>query len=144
MDGQIYVRGAEIISLFCRLTVNMKKDLPIRSSEMGLLIFAVKTEKPVTSVQAAHFFKVSKPMVATMVRSLVTKGYLIKKPSGDDGRSYILTPTEQAKTLVEQTYSEYYKSMQLLESGMGTKNFCQLLQSLEQANEILSEEKDNG
>lgn len=40
--GSITIKGAESISMFCRLLINEKKKLPIRSSEMGLLILAVE------------------------------------------------------------------------------------------------------
>lgn len=38
------IRAAEQIALFCRININMKKELPIRSSEMGILIYLVKGE----------------------------------------------------------------------------------------------------
>lgn len=135
--------GAETVSLFCRLNINYKKNLPVRSSEMGLLIYVCKSKEPVTSVMAAAFFKVKKPMIAHMVASLIRNGYLEKKPSQIDKRSFELLPTERTKTLVEETYSEYLKTMALLKSQLGG-DYETLVELLGRANTILLEDKTNG
>jgi DNA-binding MarR family transcriptional regulator len=135
-----YIKGAEAVSLFCRLNINRKHDMPVRSSEMGLLIYVCKNETPVTSVIAAEFFKVKKPMIAAMVSSLVQKGYLEKCLSGTDKRSFTLQPTEQAKKLVDETYMEYLKTMELLHQRLGG-DYETLIDLLEKANTILLEER---
>lgn len=143
-DNNILIRGAEAVSLFCRLNINTKKDLPIRSSEMGLLILIVKNEQPVTPVMAANFFKVKKPMITTMVSSLSKQGYLTKVASTEDKRSFSLLPTKKAAALVEQAYSEYFKTLALLKARMGEEDYSKLITLLEAANMILSEDKQNG
>ncbi len=134
-------KGAETVSMFCRLNINMKKDLPIRSSDMGLLILICKNDKPITPVIAADFFKVKKPMITSMVSNLLKQGYIEKKPSLDDKRSFTLEPTEKAKELVEVTYSEYIKTMELLRNKLGVNDFRRLIKLLEQCNYVLLEEK---
>ena len=138
-----FIVGAEAVSLFCRLNINTKKNLPVRSSEMGLLIFVCKSEEPVTSVMAADFFKVRKPMIASMVASLMKNGFLEKRPSRSDKRSFELVPTEQAALLVEQTYSEYLKTMELLKSGLGS-DYETLIALIHRSNTILLEARTNG
>lgn len=138
---QELIEGAEIVALFCRLNVNRKIALPIRSSEMGLLILVVKTPTPITPVSAADFFKVKKPMITTMVNALVKRGYLEKIPSVTDKRSFTLKATAKAVTLVDETYVEYLKTMSLLQQELG-KNFQPFLALLDQANQILLTEKD--
>lgn len=135
-----YIKGAEAVSLFCRINMNTKHDLPIRASEMGLLILIVKSEEPQTPVQIAEFFKVTKPMISTMVNSLVKKGYLFKTPSSTDRRSFTLRPTEQAISLVEEAYSEYFKTMEQLKTQMGCDKYNQLIELIELANNILTED----
>lgn len=54
------IKGAETVSMFCRRIINTKKDLPIRSSQMGLLILICKSENPATPVMAADFFNLIK------------------------------------------------------------------------------------
>ncbi len=138
------IKGAETVSMFCRLNINIKKDLPIRSSEMGLLILICKNDIPVTPVMAADFFKVKKPMITTMVFNLLKHGYIEKIPSPDDKRSFSLNPTEKARQLVYDTYSEYMKTMELLRHKLGAIDFGKLVILLEKSNSILLEEKKNG
>ncbi len=138
------IKGAEVISLFCRININTKRELPIRSSEMGLLIFLVKEQGEHTPLRVSEFFKVTKPMVTAMVSSLTKNEYVIKVASLIDKRSFMLKPTEKAIILVNETFDEYYKNMQLLKDGLGNNNFNNLTELLNKANEILLEEKENG
>ena len=135
--------GAETVSMFCRLNINTKKDLPVRSSEMGLLILVHKSDEPVTPVMAADFFKVRKPMSTTMVTNLVKHGYIEKIPSREDKRSYFLKLTEKADQLVDVTYTEYMKTIELLRQKLGDADFDQLVALLKKSNSILLEEKNN-
>lgn len=136
-----FINGAEIIALFCRLNISRKPGLPIRSSEMGFLIFLLRSKEPLTPLAAARFFKISKPMVTAMIRVLEKGGYLIKKPSLIDGRSFDLCPTEKARLLVEQTYEEYLKMIGVLHEKLGTSDYDTLIALLERANCILLEGK---
>lgn len=136
-----YMKGAEVVSLFCRLNMNRKSELPIRSSEMGLLIFLIRSEEPPTSLDAARFFKISKPMVTAMTRVLERNGYLEKKPSPVDGRSFSIHPTEKARLLVEETYGEYLKTIGRLREKLGASDYEALIALLERANGILLEDK---
>lgn len=139
-----YINAAEQISLFCRLNINTKRELPIRSSEMGLLIYLCKTEDEKTPMGAARFFKVTKANITNMVSSLSKKEYLIKEQSSEDKRSFCLIPTEKAMQLVEQTYKEYFRTMEALKAGMGELEFEHFVVLLEQANKILLEERADG
>lgn len=139
MKEELIIRGANAITMFCRQNSNAKRDLPLRSSEIGLLIYVVKTEAPVTPAMAADFFRVSKPMIAAMVRSLTTKGYLAKRPSQTDKRSYALAPTGKAVALTDSVYEEYFKVMRRLLAGMGKEKYESMVILLEKANTILIE-----
>lgn len=136
------LQSAEIISLFCRININTKRDLPIRASEMGLLIFLAKSKEPITSLQAADFFRVSKPMVATMVNSLEKKGYLTRGSYENDRRRFTLLPTDKAVALVEETWCEYYKTIESLQKGLGKEDFGQLIELINRANTIMLEERE--
>ena len=109
-----FIKGAEEVTLFCRINMNIKRELPIRASEMGMLIYLVKSEEPINSIKIAEFFKVTKPNVTAMVNSMLKKEYIIKEQSKLDKRSFILKPTQKAIDLVEETYDEYFKTMKLL------------------------------
>lgn len=144
MEKEMMVQGAEAISLFCRLNIHAKKELPVRSSEMGLLILVEHSAEQVTPVMAANFFKVKKPMVTSMVNALLRQGYITKIPSAEDRRSYTLVPTQQGRQLVEKAYTEYFSTMEQLQNAMGSKQFNQMILLIEQANTILLEGKENG
>lgn len=136
------LKGADIVSLFCRINVNARHDLPIRSSEMGLLIYVSQCEAPPSSVDAAAFFRVSKPMVARMVRSLEKKGYLERGASASARRRFSLLLTAQAKRLVEETMGEYLKTMSVIRDGLGEQDFETMLALLDKSNKLLLENPD--
>lgn len=95
------------ISLFCRLNINTKRGLPIRSSEMGMLIYLVKTDGEKTPNAVAKFFKVTKSMATNMTTSLLNNGYIEKKQSETDKRSFCLIPTNKAVRLVGNSKSDF-------------------------------------
>ena len=138
------MKAADEISLFCRLNINMKHELPIRSSEMGLLIYLVTTQGEKTPNAIAKFFKVSKSMATNMVTSLARKEYLIKEPSQLDKRNIHISPTQKAVELVDKTCEEYFKSIRLLREQLGETQFQQLITLLQRSNEILLEDKQHG
>lgn len=138
------IKASKQISLFCRMNINTGCELPIRSSEMGMLIYIVKTDEEKTPNGIAHFFRFTKSMATNMVTSLSTKGYIVKKQSQTDKRSFLLIPTNKAIKLVDDTYEEYVKTLSILKTRMGEEKFSELLILLEQANDILLEEKNNG
>lgn len=130
----------DTISRFCRLQINIKRDLPIRASEMGVLIYIERSNIPVTPLMISNFFGIAKPSVTDMVNSLTKAEYLIKMPSKDDRRSYTLEVTSKGRKLLETTYNEYFKSMEILEESMGDQKFKLFIQLLKEANKVLSEE----
>lgn len=136
--------AAEQISLFCRLNINTKRILPVRPSEMGMLIYLCNAGEDKTPMGVARFFKVSKAMATNMVTALLNKGYLEKTPTPGDRRRALLIPTEKARRLVADTCSEYFKTMLLLREKLGGEDFTALLGLLGRANQILLEEKQNG
>lgn len=143
-SNDLIEKGAQSISLFCRKNINIKKDLPIRSSEMGLLIYIVKENQTITPVMASTFLKVSKPMVANMVASLVRKGYITKKHSKKDKRSFYIVATKKSEEFVANSYDEYAKVMQTLISKMGESKYEELIKMLDLANAYIEEmEKEN-
>ena len=53
--NQIYNEAIDSIGMFCRLHMKMKNELPIRSSEMGVLIFISKSKKKLHRLQSVNF-----------------------------------------------------------------------------------------
>ncbi len=83
-------------------------------------------------------------MATNMATFLLHKGYIEKKQSLTDRRSFCLVPTNQAIRLVEDMYEEYFKKMSILGAKMGETDFDVFVRLLEKANEILLEAKNNG
>ncbi|WP_300381943.1 MarR family winged helix-turn-helix transcriptional regulator [Clostridium sp.] len=131
----------DAVSRFCRLQINIKRDMPIRASDIGTLIYIQKSDIPVTPLMISSFFGISKPSVTDMVNSLVKKNYLIKIPSKSDKRSYTLEITPKGHDLLDITYKEYFKTFEVLEEKMGHKEFELFTQLIEKANNILCEER---
>lgn len=129
----------DAISRFCRLQMNTKRELPIRASEMGVMIYVEKNNKLATPLMISNFFGIAKPSVTDMVSSLIKKDYLIKIPSEADKRSYSLEVTAQGYELLKTTHQEYFSGIEFLEERMGTQEFNLLIQLLQKANKILSE-----
>lgn len=134
--------AAEEIGMFCRLRMHIKKGLPIRSSEMGALIYVEKQQEAVTPLMISNFFQIAKPSVTVMINELVKKGYLVKVPSEKDKRSYTVSITKKGEELVVSTHEEYFKSIELLKEEMGPGDFDQFITLIQKANEILKEEKN--
>lgn len=135
------LKGADTISLFCRLNVNTRQNLPIRSSEMGLLMYLSQCAEPPSSVDAAAFFKVSKPMVANMVRSLEKEGYLARGASPTSQRRFTLLLTDKGTGLVKNTTTEYLQSMSVMQEGLGEEDFDKLIELLDRTNHLLLQDK---
>jgi DNA-binding MarR family transcriptional regulator len=131
--------SADAIGMFCRLHMNTKRDIPIRPSEMGVLIYTQKQAEAVTPLMISQFFNIAKPSVSAMVKALIKSGYLVQTPSKIDKRSYTLDITNKGKVLVETTFSEYFKSVELLKVKMGTTKFNQFIELIQTANTILEE-----
>ncbi|WP_368645088.1 MarR family winged helix-turn-helix transcriptional regulator [Alkalibacterium putridalgicola] len=131
--------SADIIGMFCRLKMNTKSDSSIRASEMGVLIFIQKQNASVTPSMVSDFFKIAKPSVTSMVNVLVDKGYLEKRKSEADKRSYILEVTEAGQKLLDTTFDDYIKTVETLKNEMGADDFCTFIGLMEKANTILEE-----
>lgn len=140
MRENIIIAGDEI-ALFCRLQMHTRKDIPIRSSEMGVLIYIQKQKEGVTPLMISNFFQISKPSVTTMINELIKKNYLVKTSSQTDRRSYIVSITEKGLDLVLSTQDEYFKLISILEDKMGEKEFGLFIELIQKANNILGEER---
>lgn len=128
----------EVIGSFSRLNIAHQRALPIRASEMGLLIFISRSEEPATALMAAKFFNVSKPMVTAMVTSLVKQGYMIREQLKADKRAFELRLTEAGELLVKETHQDYCRHLYRLREGLGTQDYNALIALLKRANTLLS------
>lgn len=134
-----YLNANIVFSKFSRNYMALKKDLPIRPSEMGVLNIIVKRKGPFTPIAIADLLEVTKPMVANHISVLEKKGYITKEYSQKDKRSFYVIPTEKGKILVTETESKLNKKLINLEKKLGTKKFDDLIKALEETKTYLED-----
>ncbi len=131
------------LSKFSRNYMRLKKDLPIRPSEMGVLNIIVQTEGPHTAVMLADKLGVSKPMITAHITALTKAGYVTRQPSPADGRCAFILPTEKAQMLVASAQEETDRQLAALRDALGPQDFDMLVTLITRANQVM-EEHENG
>lgn len=132
-----YLAANAAFSKFSRNYMELKKDLPIRPSEMGVLNILAATPKPHTSVMLAELLGVSKPMITAYLTSLSEKGYITKEQSQSDKRVYYILLTPKALQLVEDAKVEMNEQLAHLLERMGQEEFDTLVNLIQKANQVL-------
>ena len=135
-----YFKANAIFSLFSRDYMELKNDLPIRPSEMGVLNIISKDDKMYTPLMVAALLDVSKPMIANHISVLEQKGYITKDFSSDDKRSFYIIPTEKAKELVKNEEKKLHSKLKKIEKTIGIDKFEMLINTLKEVNEVLKKE----
>ena len=115
-----------------KFTVQMMKEEGIGTAEFDVIHF-IRHNPGVTQTKMLETLKIDKGAAAKRVASLENKGYLIRKPNPDDGRSHLLYATEKAEELknskaqIETIFYEW-----LLEdlSAEEKEAFCKTLDQL--------------
>lgn len=132
-----YFNANAIISRFCKSYTELKKDLPIRPSEMGVLNIIVQKEDKFTPLMLAELLEVSKPMITSYITVLEKKGYIYKEVLKEDKRSFFVMPTDKAKELVKVTAKKMDTHLSKIEKSLGEGKFDELLNMLTETNNIL-------
>ncbi len=130
MSVDRYMEANVVLSKFSRGYMELKKDLPIRPSEMAVLNIITQREGSYTPLMIAELLGVSKPMIAAHVRVLLKEGYVYKKPSAEDGRSFYVLPTDKAIRLADEFNSKQAEYLKKLEAAMGEAEFFELVRLL--------------
>lgn len=129
-----YFRANAVLSIFSKNYMGLKKSLPIRPSEMGVLNIITETPGPHTSVMLSELLGVSKPMITAHLASLLEKGYITKQQSADDKRSFYILPTEKALALVATAKADMNKQLKQLETAIGEDAFCSFVDLAQKVN----------
>lgn len=132
-----YVSANIVFSKFCNGYAKLKKELPIRPSEMGVLNIIVQRDGYFTPLMIAELLEVSKPMITAHITVLEKKGYILKEYSKEDRRSFYVIPTDKARDLVEKTAEKMRSYLSQIETSLGEENFEILLEILNNTNKIL-------
>lgn len=129
-----------VLSVFSKNYMELKKGLPIRPSEMGVLNIITRTSGYHTPVQLAGLLRVSKPMITAHLTTLSKKGYITKQQSADDKRVFYILPTKKALALVESSNADLNQHLEKLVAEMGQDEFDKLVSLAQKANGILQKE----
>lgn len=132
-----YFNANVVLSIFAKNYMELKKGLPIRPSEMGVLNIITETEGQYTPVKLAELLGVTKQMMTAHINSLESKGYITKEPCSQDKRAYYILPTDKGLELVEWAKTDLNGKLENLVNGLGWEDFNTLVELAEKANEIM-------
>ena len=135
-----YFQTNAILSKFSRHYIDLKKDLPVRPSEMGVLNILAQTPGPHTALMLKELLGVSKPMIAAHLSVLEKKGYITKQQSAEDKRVYFLSPTPKALELVADAREKMQSQLDEIIRRVGEERFAQLVSLAEEVNQVLEDQ----
>ena len=81
-----------------KFTVQMMKEEGIGTAEFDVIHY-IRHHAGATQTQMRETLKIDRGAAAKRVANLEAKGYLIRKPNPEDGRSQLLYATEKAEAL---------------------------------------------
>lgn len=137
-----YMNANMVLSKFSRDYMDLKKDLPIRPSEMAVVNIITKRGGDYTSLAIAELLGVSKPMIAAHIAVLEKKGYIYKEGSEFDKRSFYVRPTDKAKSLADEFEARQTEYLKTIETKLGEEKFDELISLLGEAQTIIEEMKE--
>ena len=136
-----YFKANAVLSIFSKYYMDLKKGLPIRPSEMGVLNIITETPGPHTPLLLSELLGVSKPMITAHLTDLSKKGYVEKQQSPDDKRVFYVLPTEKALELVKSAKTDLNQHLEQLEKEMGQDEFNHLVMLAQIANHTLEQSR---
>lgn len=136
-----YVNANMVISKFSRNYMELKKELPIRPSEMAVLNIITQRDGQYTPLMIAELLGVSKPMIAAHIQVLLKKGYIWKEISREDKRSFYVMPTEKAIELTDKFKIKQAEYLKEIEKTIGENEFNELICLLDKTLPILEKMK---
>ena len=137
-----YMKANIVFSMFARDYMGLKKDLPIRPSEMGVLNIISHGEGDLTPLILAEMTGVSKPMITAHIQALLKKGYVYKAASDVDKRSFFVRPTEKGKALATEFEARQTGYLKTIESKLGEEKFDALVRLLDETQSIIKNIKE--
>lgn len=126
-----YMKANAVLSKFTRNYMELKKDLPIRPSEMAVLNIITKRGGMYTPIMIADLLGVSKPMITAHISALQKKGYIRKEESEEDKRSFYVVPTKKAVELTDRFEVKQAKQLERMEVAIGKDGFEELITLVE-------------
>lgn len=115
-----------------KFTVRMLKTEGVGAAEYDL-IHAVRKNPGITQAALRELLTLDKGAAARRTASLEAKGYLIREPNPEDGRSQLLYATEKADSLKNSRVSVealYYEWLEEALTPEDKAEFCRILNTL--------------
>ncbi len=137
-----YVNANIVFSKFSKNYMDLKKELPIRPSEMAVLNIITQRDGQYTPLMIAELLGVSKPMIAAHIQVLLKKGYIYKKPSLEDKRSFYVLPTDKAVQLTNKFEIKQTEYLKTIEAALSENEFDELIRLLNKALPTLNKLKE--
>lgn len=124
--------------------MNQRNSFPIRSSEMGVLIYICLHVgiKGVRSVEISEYFGIRKSSVSTIIDSLEKLGYIEKTQSEGDRRNNPLFPTSKGNKLASDAFEEYHCVSNKLIEKIGEEKCEEFINALQITTKIIQKEDD--
>ena len=122
----------KIVREVSKFTVQTMKEEGVGTAEFDV-IHLVRHNPGITQTKVRETLKIDKGAAAKRVASLEAKGYLVRKPNPEDGRSQLLYATEKAEKLknskahIETVFYEWLLSEL---PGEEKEAFCKTLDTL--------------
>ena len=110
-----------------KFTVQTMKEEGVGTAEFDV-IHLVRHNPGITQTKVRETLKIDKGAAAKRVASLEAKGYLVRKPNPEDGRSQLLYATEKAEKLKNSKAhieTVFYEWLSVRASGEEKEAFCQ-------------------
>lgn len=125
-----YLNANMVFSKFSRDYMALKKDLPIRPSELAVLNIITKRGGRFTPLMIKELLGVSKPMITAHINILEKRGYIYKDFVLNDKRSFYVMPTQKALLLVDEAEVKTTQKLKEIESMLGEDKFAELIDTL--------------
>jgi DNA-binding MarR family transcriptional regulator len=139
MEQDLAYRLSESMAAFYRANMNRRSDIPVRSSEMGMLIYIAlhSGDNGVRAIELSDYFGIRKSSVSAAVVSLERQGYIRRMLSEEDKRSTPLFPTEKGSKLVNEAFEEYQRISNKLIAEIGLEKCEEFLSTLNTVTKII-------
>lgn len=137
-----YVNANIVFSKFSKNYMDLKKELPIRPSEMAVLNIITQRDGQYTPLMIAELLGVSKPMIAAHIQVLLKKGYIYKEPSLEDKRSFYVLPTDKALQLTNRFEIKQTEYLKTIEATLSENEFDELIRLLNKSLPTLNKLKE--
>jgi len=127
-------QAADFIAQFCRNQVNVKRSLPIRSSDMGVMIYLSHHQKAKVK-DVSDFFDVAGATVTEMIQRLEKSGMIVIHQDGQDRRVKRIQLSDQGIRFVDETRVDYLDSIRSIRQTLGEADFERFISLIQRINE---------